>query len=270
MRLFSLSIAIAALLGFLICFSFSSPLNAQSSFSGGAPTKAVDQNSAQLKDKQFAEKFWNYLLSNNYKHWSPAAGKSAGHFASQTVGETGMQSPHGANVKMYVNRTAASNPDSLPVGSVLILENYRQDKSLETISVMYRTPGFNPAANDWYWVNYNPDGSITSEQRDGLISSIGRNGISQASAAKPLPKKLVGRSQACIQCHKTGGADLAFFNNRLDTQTARVPVFQNPTTKADSAFKKKLQVQPAATFKQGSQQNFNLIIPTQTGISSSP
>jgi len=211
--------------------------------------ETVDQSSAELKNKQFAEKFWNYLLSNNYKHWSPAAGKSAGHFASQTVTGIGMQSPHGANVKMYVNRTAASNPDSLPVGSVLIMENYRRDKSLETISVMYRTPGFNPAANDWYWVNYNPDGSITSEQRDGVISSTGRNGITQASAVKPLPKKLVGRSQACIQCHKTGGADLAFFNNRLNTQTARAPVFQNPSTRADSALRKKLQVQPAATFK---------------------
>lgn len=269
MRLFSLSTAV--LLGILLCVGFSSPLNAQSGSFGAASKKAVDQKSAQLKDKQFAEKFWNYLLSNNYKHWSPAAGKSADHFASQTVGGTGMRSPHGANVKMYVNRTAASNPDSLPVGSVLILENYRQDKSLETISVMYRTPGFNPSANDWYWVNYNPDGSITSTQRDGMISSIGSNGISQASAAAPLPKKLVGRSQACIQCHKSGGADLVFFNNRLGTQTAKAnPIFQNPTTKADSAFRKKLQVQPAAAFKQGSQQNFNLIIPIQTGVSSSP
>ena len=270
MRLFSLSTTV--LLCCLICIGFSSTLNAQSGSRAGASTKPGDPKTSQAKDKQFAEKFWNYLLSNNYKHWSPPAGKSADHFSSQTVGIDGAQSPHGTNVKMYVNRTAASNPDQLPVGSVLIMENYRQDKSLETISVMYRTPGFNPSGNDWYWINYNPDGSITSVQRDGMISSLGRNGVSQASAAAPLPrKKLVGRSQTCIQCHKSGGSDLAFFNNRIGTRTAKAePFFQKPTTEADSAFRKKLKVQPAATLKQGAQQNFNLLLQPETVISGSP
>jgi len=257
MRLFSQSAA--ALLCFLICICSSSALNAQTS------TKPKTSVQAK-KDKKFAERFWNYLLTNNYKHWSPAPGKSADHFASQVVGGTG-SSPHSANVKMYVNRTAASNPDSLPVGSVLILENYRQDKSLETISVMYRTPGFNPSANDWYWINYNPDGSVATEQPQGLISSVGHNGVSHASGAAPVPRKLVGRSQACIECHKSGGTDLAFFNNRLGTQTASVPpMFQQPVKEADSAFRKKLKVQPAAAFKQGSQQNFNIEIQPETVI----
>ncbi len=266
MRLISQSLSV--LLCLALCVSLSSPSVAQTS---DALAKAEN---SQAKDKQFAEKFWNYLLSNNYKHWSPAPGKSAGHFASQTVNGTNLganvPSPHGTNVKMYVNRTAASSPNSLPVGSVLILENYRQDKSLESISVMYRTPGFNPSANDWYWVNYNADGSITSDQNATRINSLDSKGVHRASAAATFPKKLVGRSEACIECHKAGGGDLAFFNNRIDPQTAITPIVNQPAKQAVPARQAKLQVQPNATFKQGAQQNFNMVLPNKTVLPNSP
>ena len=258
----------AVLLCFAIFISFSSPVAAQS---GSKPAAEGERKGSQEKDKQFAEQFWNYLLSNNYKHWSPAPGKPANHFSSRTIVKSGAVSPHGTNVKMYVNRTAASNPDAPPVGSVLIMENYRQDKSLESISVMYRTPGFNPSANDWYWVNYNPDGSVASQQgAAGLIGSIDHNGVSQASAAAPIPKKLVGRSQSCIQCHKTGGGDLAFFNNKIEPSAAIAPLVQISNEEPSSTFKpelQKLQPEPRAALKQGALQNFNLLPQSKTVIS---
>lgn len=251
----------AVLLCFIIWGNFCLTSLAQST----PNSTAVRKSNSQAKDKQFAEKFWNYLLSNNYKHWSPAAGKTTDHFAIQT-GISGTPSPHGANVKSYVNRTAASNPDSLPVGSVLILENYRQDKSLESISVMYRTPGFNPSGNDWYWVNYNADGSITSEET-GRLGSIGHKRIRQANAA-PHSRKLVGRSLSCIECHKSGGSDLAFFNNNSGTrvasnpQTAIVPLIPPPAEPATKptppVFKPKLEIRPAAIINEGALQNFIL------------
>ena len=251
----------------LVCFVIwailSSPTSAQFT-PDSTPAVSNTDSDAQAKDKKFAEKFWNYLLSNNYKHWSPAPGKTADHFASQT-GASGMQSPHGNNVKVYINRTAASNPDSLPVGSVLIMENYREDKSLETISVMYRTPGFNPSANDWFWVNYNADGSITSTERTAGLGSIGVAGIQQASAAAPLPKKLVGRSLSCIECHRSGGGDLTFFNNQANSRSqiansAIVPLVPPPAKPAEPVFKDKLEIRPAAIINEGPLQNF-LIIP---------
>ena len=262
----------SVLLCFVIFGSLSLPSLAQSI--PDYNSHAVSKSKSQAKDKKFAEQFWNYLLSNNYKHWSPAAGKTTDHFASQ-AGANGGLSPHGANVKSYVNRTAASNPDSLPVGSVLIMENYRQDKSLETISVMYRTPGFNPSGNDWYWVNYNADGSITSEET-GRLGSIGRKGIRQASAAAPLPRKLVGRSLSCIECHKSGGSDLAFFNNKrniqnpINTENAIVPLIPPPAKPETPVFKPKLKIRPAAIINEGALQNFILRSDQEAAPTNSP
>ena len=53
------------------------------------------------KHEAFAKKFWNYLLANNYKHWSPIPGKST-QFA-QANGRS-MINPHGPLTKSYVNR----------------------------------------------------------------------------------------------------------------------------------------------------------------------
>jgi len=256
------------LLCILICIGLSSPSTAQS-ISGSGSKSLAKKSSSQAKDLKFAENLWNYLLSNNYKHWSPAPGKTANHFASQATGSMGSASPHGESAKIYVNRIAAGNPDDLPIGSILILENYRPDKSLETISVMYRTPGFNPSANDWYWVNYNADGSITSEKNRGS-GPFGGNGIRQANATAPI-KKMMGRSLGCIECHKSGGGvDLAFFNDRLKLQTGIAPLVNQPPKPVTPAFKPKLEIRPAAVIKQGQLQNFNIITNPESVIPQAP
>ena len=107
---------------------------------------ASAQSARSTKDASFEDQFWKYIVGNNYKNWSPGFSGSAGFYKGDN--------PHGEYLKIYVNRTAAGNVDDLALGSVVILENYRKDQSLKTISVMYRTTGFNPAANDWYWIEY--------------------------------------------------------------------------------------------------------------------
>lgn len=63
---------------------------------------------------------------------------------------------------------------------------------LQGIDVMYRRPGYNPAANDWFWSSYRPDGSLRLDARGALLS--GR--IGQRSAF------------GCIGCHAGApGAD---------------------------------------------------------------
>ncbi len=215
-----ISQASAVLLCFLIWVCVSLPCLAQNASANSSATGS--KNSSQAKDNEFAGKFWNYLLSNNYKQWSPVPGKTASYFSSGPEA-SGTLSPHGELVKTYVNRIAAGDPESLPVGSILIMENYRQDRSLETISVMYRTANYNPTANDWYWVNYNADGTVAS-QRTVDYSATVRTGVQQASAVVPLKRKMVGRSVSCIACHKSGGDDLAFFNHKSYTQIAAAPM----------------------------------------------
>jgi len=92
---------------------------------------SVAETLADTAEKPFEDRFWKYLIGNNYKNWSPGPNQTGDFYTGQN--------PHGALLKMYLNRTAAGRNKNFPMGSVIILENYRADKSLKTISVMYRT-----------------------------------------------------------------------------------------------------------------------------------
>ncbi len=184
--------------------------------------KAQDAESKEEKAAKFASNLWDYLLSNNYKHWAPGPGKTVNLFSNQKANQPlsqGTSNPHGSYLKSYMNRKAAGSPENLPVGSIVILENYRPDKSLESISVMYRSPGFNPKANDWYWVKYNADGSVATELTQVMRASAMVDGdVNQsfASTSADGKVKLMGRASSCIACHQqSGGSDLAFFNDRF-------------------------------------------------------
>ena len=173
-------------------------------------TAATAQTTRSNKDASFEDQFWKYIVGNNYKNWSPGLSESAGFYKGKN--------PHGAYLKMYVNRTAAGNIDDLAVGSVVILENYLADQSLKTISVMYRTTGFNPAGNDWYWIEYRPDGSVVPSAAHGNESKI-RNVSLTAS-----PKRMVmGKAANCIGCHQSAaGDDFVFSNDRFETPLQKV------------------------------------------------
>ena len=164
------------------------------------PTQAQDSS------KPFEARFWQFLMGNNYKNWAPAPGQDGNFYSGQV--------PHGALLKMYVNRSAASDVDGLQIGSVVVLENYRSDRSLKSISVMYRTEGFNPSANDWYWIEYNPDGTVVKDVSSDQTKSTTGSAVMLASSTSKTTK-LMGKSTRCITCHgQAGGSDYAFFNDR--------------------------------------------------------
>ena len=167
---------------------------------------ATAQVSRSNKDASFEDEFWKYLVGNNYKNWSPGFSESAGFYQGKN--------PHGAYLKMYVNRTAAGNISDLAVGSVVILENYLRDQSLKTISVMYRTTGFNPDGNDWYWIEYNPDGSVV---RSAAKDSEKQNLIRSVSLTASPKRMIMGKASNCIQCHQSAaGNDFVFSNDRFE------------------------------------------------------
>ena len=138
----------------------------------------------------FETRFWNYLGEAQYTNWAPSPGQSDGF---QKGG-----SPHGAFVKMYLNRTAAGNPKKPPYGSIIVKENYGpMKKKLMAVTVMYRVKGYNPKGGDWYWVKYMPNGTV---------------------AAMKTPKgrmRLAGKLKGCIECHSgSAGDDYTFFNDK--------------------------------------------------------
>lgn len=137
----------------------------------------------------FESQFWNYLRQVHYRNWAPAPGQKAGHYPGK--------SPHGAFLKTYVNRIAAADPKELPHGSIIIKENYDKEKKLAAITVMYRVKGFDSKHNDWYWVKYNPDGTVATTPA--------------AKGGKPI----AGSFKSCIDCHSTAkGGDYYFANDK--------------------------------------------------------
>jgi mono/diheme cytochrome c family protein len=190
-----------------------------------AGTAASAQTTRTNNDSSFEDQFWKYLVGNNYKNWSPGPGAAAGFYKGRN--------PHGAYLKMYVNRTAAGSMDDMAVGSVVILENYFKDQSLKTISVMYRTTGFNPDGNDWYWIEYRPDGSVV---RAAAQENETQNRIRNVSLTTS-PKLLMGKAANCIQCHQSAaGDDFVFSNDRADQTLAKnLATANHPVARDNSA-----------------------------------
>lgn len=199
--------------------------------------KKIAEMTADTSEKPFEDQFWKYLIGNNYKNWSPGPGTSGDFYTGQN--------PHGALLKMYLNRTAAGRISNFPMGSVIILENYRADKSLKTISVMYRTDGFHPQGNDWYWIEYHPDGTVVKapvesfSQRRNVGTGEGaegaEGGLLDAGDRDGHLKKTMGRATNCIACHQNGnGADLVFFNDREFNIAQRADQRANQDRMADN------------------------------------
>ena len=196
------------------CISSNSCLG-QSPRSPAAASKEAGNKPKLEGDVEFAKRFWNYLLSNNYKHWSPPPGKPAGFFKSNSnwPSRQKTQYSHTFLSKIYANRVAASETGDPPMGSVLILENYRKDQSLESISVMYRSPGFNPDGNNWFWAQYAPDGSLI--RVEPIETEDAKSEPTKTYARAVIKKPLVGKAKSCIQCHDNSQRDMAFFNDRV-------------------------------------------------------
>ncbi|MGB5983881.1 MAG: cytochrome P460 family protein [Desulfobacterales bacterium] len=93
------------------------------------------------------------------------------------------KSPHGAFLKLYANPlaiAAAREGRPLPEGSILVKENYGEDKeTLLAITPMYKVTGYNSEAGDWFWAKYGPQGEVQS----------------------------AGKVQSCIDCHQAAAAD---------------------------------------------------------------
>ncbi len=139
------------------------------------------------EEPTFAQKFWNYLEKVDYReNWSPWPG-TEGEFVEG-------KSPHGALLKVYVNDEATKNFDDPPPKSIIVKENFNEDKKLVAITPMYRIPKeYDPEHNNWFWAKYMPDGTVA--EKDGM--------------------KLAGRVKGCIECHASAqGNDFMFMNDQ--------------------------------------------------------
>ncbi|MGH7477290.1 MAG: cytochrome P460 family protein [Longimicrobiales bacterium] len=107
-----------------------------------------------------AEALWQHLQQANYREaWQLWPGKGELYAGTE---------PHGMLLTTYTNTVAELGlPDlqgTLPAGAIVVKENYMPDSTLAALTVMLKAPGgYDPANNDWFWVKYNPDGTVADD-----------------------------------------------------------------------------------------------------------
>ena len=109
------------------------------------------------------QQVWEYIATwNKYTTWPLWPGK--GKLFEGTE-------PHGALLTVYVSQDALGvikdKKGFFGEGAFVIKENYKPDKTLAAITVMYKKKGYNPEAGDWFWAKYNADGSVDKEGKVG-------------------------------------------------------------------------------------------------------
>lgn len=96
-------------------------------------------------------------------------------------------------VKYYANDTLLNSIDNPANGSIVVKEQFDQDKKFIGLTVMKRIDGYAPEHGDWYWAIADTDVEITNA---GKLNSIW--------------------TSSCIDCHKHKGDygnDLLFIND---------------------------------------------------------
>lgn len=103
---------------------------------------------------------------------------------------------HGAIASVHTNAIASADPDALPVGSILVMRSLATAESTapSSITVMQRVANFDPDHNDWFWAEFESDGTVAFDE-----------------AGAPLAGAIDGDG-GCIGCHADAGADLTFGN----------------------------------------------------------
>lgn len=144
------------------------------------------QGSTARAESPFEERFWKYLQQAQYRNWAPLPGVTGDAYDGN--------SPHGDKVRLYANRVAAAGEGKLPIGSILIKENFDTSGTrLMAVTVMYRAEGFAPDAGDWHWTKYEADGTVATMK--GM--------------------RVTGKVGMCIECHRSAaGGDYVFSNDR--------------------------------------------------------
>jgi len=117
--------------------------------------------------------------------------------------------PHGAildTVELSVTVDGSRQPVIIKrnyggAGVSIDAVNDNPNKWLAAVTVMYRIPGYDPKANDWFWAKYLPDGSLDKTPTGmKLAGQVARTGDE------------VG---GCIGCHSSApGDDFVFLNDK--------------------------------------------------------
>jgi hypothetical protein len=117
-----------------------------------------------------ADKLNDYIIKYEpYRAWRLWPGKGRLYEGTE---------PHGVLLTTFVNDTARRSirkMEGMRDGSIIVNENYTEDKEFVALTVMYKVEGYNPGAGDWFWVRYAPDGKAEAAGKvEGCINCHGK------------------------------------------------------------------------------------------------
>jgi len=103
-----------------------------------------------------AAEIWQYInITDPYKKWDQY---------DDVVGMKDAAPPHGPRIQIYPNRIAEESVYQAEEGSIVVMENFDKDgKTLLTINLMQKRKNYAPSAGNWFWVEYEPDGTVIEE-----------------------------------------------------------------------------------------------------------
>ena len=134
------------------------------------PTEAPAVEEELTPDEEMARELWEELQAAGYQeNWATVPGKGKLYKG---------QAPHGALLSTYLSPEAVealkSKPGEMPADAIIVKENYTPDEQLDSITVMYKEPGYDPDHGDWYWAKFAPDGTMQAAGKPkGCISCHG-------------------------------------------------------------------------------------------------
>ncbi|MFO7965882.1 MAG: cytochrome P460 family protein [Desulfobacterales bacterium] len=120
-----------------------------------------------------AQEVWEYMQEKNYTEWQSIPGYPG------IFGKTNAESPHGAFLKLHLNDVAIfslqKDFEEMIHRSMFVMENFSKDddETPEFVTVQYKYEGYSPDGGDWFWAQYEPDGTVIN----------------------------AGKVESCIQCH---------------------------------------------------------------------
>jgi len=108
-----------------------------------------------------ADAVWKYLSEAEYqRNWSHWPGKEPLYEGAE---------PHGVLLATYVNPVAQEalegGKGELPEGSIIVKENYTPQEELAAVTVMFKSTGYNPDHNNWFWLKRLANGTVEASGR---------------------------------------------------------------------------------------------------------
>ena len=127
-----------------------------------APTPilvALPRSSLSILPATTGVAVWDYLQEVNYQEtWDLWPGKGELYQGVE---------PHGMLLTTYLSPVAfvalTAKAGVIPENAIIVKENYLPDRTLDSITVMYKVAEYNPEHNNWFFAKLSADGAVSAE-----------------------------------------------------------------------------------------------------------